>query len=721
MVMRFPNISTRALIAGCLILLFTGCGLIVFLVAEKRAAEGWVSHTFQVADQLSKTRVLMLRAEVQKRGFVLGGSPALRAEASQLQQDAGRELDILLKATADNPAQYRRSIKLRTLYEERVQVTKRILELAAQGRPQDAAAVALSPENKLRQARWTQMIEEADSQERRLLKKRQTTFSRLEAKAEIAVVGCAILLLILGLILARERRERMTTLRDLNLQLEQDLARRERLEAELVAARANAEAAAESKSNFLANMSHEIRTPMNGVLGFTDLLLGSKLDPEQRRQAQMIADSGKAMMRLLNDILDISKIDAGQIQISPEAVDLHHKLKNCVKLLQPAASQKHIDLECHTAASVPQFATLDGLRVRQIVLNLLGNAIKFTHEGRVTLSARVNHDGSRSVLEVQVADTGIGIAPDRHAAVFDQFVQAEQSTARRFGGTGLGLSISKRLAELMGGSLTFESEIGVGTVFTLLLPIERAEKAARSELSVPSQLISGGPVRILLAEDHDVNQELMQAMLAHLGHSVTTVSDGAQAFASVIAASEQGLPHQLVLMDMQMPVMDGITSTQAIRAAGIAAEDLPIVALTANAYPDDIAACLAAGMQAHVTKPVQMALLNSTIRKWTSGESRKQDQTDQPPVSPALQAKYEARKVELLRFADRLHAAEGLDDAAIEQLQIFLHKLAGSAGMFAEPELGAKASELETALEASTGSDRAALVAEFAQTLREAC
>ena len=604
--------SLRGLISLCLALLLIGGGLIAFLVTEKRVAEGWVSHTFAVADQLSRTRVLMLRAEVQKRGFVLGGEPQLKTEAMAFQKQAGAELAKLPGMTADNPKQSRRIEALRKLYRERVAVTQAILRLTTEKKPEAAAALALSPENRARQERWTEMIEEADREERTLLQTRQSTFKRLEMTVEVAIALCAAVILALWLLMARERRARLQRLSELNERLEEDLERRKRLETELVTARANAEAAAESKSSFLANMSHEIRTPMNGVLGFTDLLLSSKLDPEQRRQAQLIADSGKAMMRLLNDILDISRIEAGQIEIAPERVDLHHKLRNCAKLLQPAAAQKHIELECRIAPAVPQFVMIDGLRMRQVILNLLGNAVKFTHEGSVTLSADIRN----GLLEIRIADTGIGIPADRREAVFEQFVQAEQTTARRFGGTGLGLAISKSLAELMRGSLDFESEVGRGTTFTLRVPIREAEEKDRRDAPAAPFSGEGTAAHILLAEDHDVNQELMQAMLARLGHRVTLVSDGAQAVAAVTAAVAQGSGFDLVLMDIQMPIMDGLAATHAIRAAGVGPEELPIVALTANAYADDIETCLAAGMQAHLAKPIRLGQLSTAIESW---------------------------------------------------------------------------------------------------------
>jgi signal transduction histidine kinase/CheY-like chemotaxis protein len=692
------------------VLLIAAVSLTATLIVAQKNAEDWVMHTLRVEDELSRVRILMLQAEVFKRGFVLGGNDDLRTRALVLQQEVEPALANLQRMIVDNPDQQQRIGELHRLYRERSAITREILELAARGERAKASDVALSHTNAGRQERWALIISAADAAERKLLADRQLAASKFERPVEITIACSGLLLLAMVCIFASDRRRKMLELRVLNDQLEQDINRRTQLEVELVDARKNAEAAARGKANFLANMSHEIRTPMNGVLGFTDLLLSGRLEPEQRRHAQLIADSGKAMMRLLNDILDLSKIEAGQMQVAPEHVDLRHKIHNCVKLLKPAAEQKHLELRCDIDGSVPQFALVDGLRLRQIILNLVGNAVKFTHEGFVAVSARIEDHGADCFLQVQVADTGIGIPAEKQAVIFQDFVQAENTIAARFGGTGLGLAISKKLAEMMGGTLQLESELGCGTTFTLKVPIEFAS-ALPSEQSEAegSGGASLGGVHVLLAEDHDVNQELMQAMLRHLGHTVTIVADGAQALDAARAKAESGRGFDLVLMDMQMPVMDGLAATRAIREAGLDAKALPIIALTANAYADDIVNCLSAGMQAHMTKPVQIQQLNTVIRKWTA----KDTSTTQSPatlISPALQEKYTVRKNDLRAFAEGLSGKEMFDNESMKQLQSMLHKLAGSAGMFHEPGLGLQALELELALKEVSISARREVV-----------
>ena len=502
-----------------------------------------------------------------------------------------------------------------------------------------------------------------------------------------------------------ESSARLTRLaeRDCIVAVCRDVTHQVAIDAELRAARTQAEAASVAKAGFLANMSHEIRTPMNGVIGFAELLLTSDLTDEQRRDASLIVDSGRTMMKLLNDILDLSKIEAGQLDVTEEPFDLPHALRACGKLLSPGLAQKRLGFDIVLAPDLPRMVVGDALRLRQIVLNLLGNAIKFTDGGSVSLAARVVDDNGADWLAITIADTGIGIAPDRQASIFEEFVQADHSITRRYGGTGLGLAISNRLARLMGGRITLESQPDRGTSVTLALPARLAEPAADAmPMAAPAPPRPVRAAHILVAEDNEVNQLLVRSMLERGSHRVTMVGDGAAAVEAVGAAAAAGAPFDLVLMDMQMPVLDGLAATCAIRSS--AADGgcrVPIVALTANAFVADLEACRDAGMDDHVAKPVAMAALFAAVDRHLAAPAR-------PAGAPGgraafrpgatATAKYEAQRDAVLSHVDALVRRGAFTDAELEEVAQWLHKLAGTAGMFGEAALGDVAGELEDEL-----------------------
>ncbi|MDN3646280.1 MASE1 domain-containing protein [Pontixanthobacter aestiaquae] len=497
-----------------------------------------------------------------------------------------------------------------------------------------------------------------------------------------------------------------------------DVSERVRLEKKLVRARRHAENAAVAKSQFLANMSHEIRTPMNGVLGFVELLLQSDLPDEQRRHAELIQESGNSMMRLLNDILDISKIEAGQVAVTEEPVDLRALMSNCLTLHSANAEQKRLAMIEETDPDVPPALVSDTLRLRQIILNLLGNAVKFTREGTIKLSARVRED----MVVIKVADSGVGIEKDRLEAIFNPFEQADNATSRKFGGTGLGLSISRRLAELLGGTLTAQSKPGTGSCFTLSIPLIVPDDAATSitpmaKAADPTNLIAGA--RILLAEDHDINRILVTTMLERCGQAVEIAEDGQQAVAAVMAAKAGGTPFDLVLMDVQMPECDGYTATGTLRCLGIDAEELPIIALTANAFEDDVRAARNAGMQGHLSKPLQFSELVETLQEWLPTIERVPE--NQPAVtieaptqagSSTLESRWQQRRSEAVDAVSKALREGALEGETAEALARTVHKLAGTAGMFGEDELGRKAGALERGLKSTLPQEERAQLAQ---------
>ncbi|MEW6704026.1 MAG: ATP-binding protein [Pseudomonadota bacterium] len=385
-------------------------------------------------------------------------------------------------------------------------------------------------------------------------------------------------------------------------------------ERELARAKAAAEAANESKSRFLAAMSHEMRTPLNAVLGMNRLMLKTPLTEEQRRYATMIRSSGQALLELINDILDLSKIEAGRMEL--EFVDFSPAttVDNVVSLLSARAQAKGLALNLQIEPGLPLALRGDPTRLRQVLLNLVGNAVKFTERGSVNVQVKHRRLPDDKVeLTIAVRDTGIGIAPEALPKLFERFVQADNTTARRYGGTGLGLAISAEIVGLMGGRIHVQSEPGVGSTFEVVvpLPVGDPEKLTAFEPGAetgPDKLPGG--LRVLVAEDNEVNQLLIQALLHDMGHHCDIVHNGREAVQQI-----QSSPYDLVLMDIQMPEMDGESATRAIRTLPGAAAHVPVIALTANAMVEDREAYLRSGMDDYVLKPVNPKQLAAAIAR----------------------------------------------------------------------------------------------------------
>ncbi len=436
-------------------------------------------------------------------------------------------------------------------------------------------------------------------------------FSRLTL---LSVIMSALLL---GAIihLALKAYSQREVLRRVNRRLKEEIAER-RLAEEA------AQAANRAKSVFLANMSHEIRTPMTGVLGMIDLLRLSALPAEDQEHLELARSSANSLLSLLNDILDLSKIEAGRLDLAPVGFSVRQCVAEVVRMFEIRAREKGLRLLAEVEAGVPDLLLGDPLRIRQVLVNLAGNAVKFTERGsvsvRVTLERRSN---TEVVLLFQVADTGVGIPAEKQQIIFDPFRQADGSTARRYGGTGLGLTISARLVDVMGGRIRVESAPGKGSTFLFtvrLAPVSAAERAQLQRefrASAPTGRIGDRrSLRILVAEDNAVNQKLVAEILSREGHAVTVVGDGREAVAAATSNS-----FDLVLMDVQMPAMDGYEATAAIRKAE-RGRHTPIVAMTAHSMKGDEEKCIEVGMDDYLSKPIDFAHLKAMLEKWAPAE-----------------------------------------------------------------------------------------------------
>ena len=558
----------------------------------------WVHHTYDVIDALDDLLGVAKDAELGERGYLITRDTSYLRTYNDALGLVSPTLRRLRALTSDNPVEQARVPVLEQALAERLGILERVVALQRGG--QQAAAIALVQAGSGKRAmdEVRRIVATMRREESQLLVARSQRFRESERNAFL--ISAAALLLVLVVLMVLYYFGRVEITERLRAEREARISTREALEARMAAERA-----VEARSQFLANMSHEIRTPMNAVMGMTELLLDTEVTDDQRRSLRLIQSSAESLLAIINDILDISKIESGSLELESIPFDLPGLVDTTARLLAGRGTQRPVELLCDVRADVPRTVRGDPGRLRQILTNLIGNALKFTERGEVVVTVRLTAtQGGLATVQFSVRDTGIGIPADKLDVIFEQFRQADASTTRRYGGTGLGLTIVRRLVTIMGGELHVESALGRGSDFSFVLHFP-LEAAFLHTLPPPAELRG---TRVLVVDDNTTNRRIVREMLAGAGATVDEAPTADAGLGALHRAQLAGEPYNLAIIDGQMPDRDGFELAETVRSDRRHGSTR-LLMLTSMGQKGDAQRCRDLGIQAYLTKPISRAEL----------------------------------------------------------------------------------------------------------------
>lgn len=710
------------------------------VLREENAAAAEAAKTTEILEHIAQVREATLQIESATRGYVIYGTKALLAERQMVAGRRATSITRLEQLTADEPEQMARIARLRAAAEERRAVAAQSILLRDTQGFEAARDYGLTAPVVQTRGRYLEVLGEIHDAERKQLDlvNAQQQRSRSTANVFGGVTALALLLLLGGAYVLIRREMHQTELAQQALQ---------QSNASLNAAKEAAEDANAAKDVFLATMSHEIRTPMTGLLGMLELLALSRLDREQSETLAIARDSGRALGRIIDDILDHAKIKAGKLNITPEPMSMAQLLQRLVNTYYAVASGKGLMLRQMVDPRISPALLADPLRLLQVLGNFVSNAIKFTTEGYVEVRAEfISRTPDTETLRLSVKDTGMGMTPEAQQRIFQPFEQAGVDTARLYGGTGLGLAISRRLAQMMGSDISIDSAPGGGTTMCLMLTLQRTdavpvERPGQSASIAPlwqevaQPVATPVPVRtpppalshqgpwVLAVDDSPTNRLLIARQLKMLGMRVHTAADGAEAL-----AMWRGGDFALIVTDCNMPEMDGYALARAIREAEAAQRRprVPVLAWTANALTDTVGKCQAAGMDDVLTKPAELARLRALLAKWLPAATAPADAAIDLKLLKEVSGDDQAMLQDMVRtIRDAIRSdipamTTALKGSDLSVIQMASHKMKSTAGYIGAPALEAVCKRIEAAAHGGDASDLPELRPLFASQAKRA-